>query len=82
VTSTRSPGACVTNAGRRVGTGGSGLLYLNSPAFGSLDTPFPIAWREISITISATLIASLLVTLGPARRAAHIRPAIAVRVAD
>jgi putative ABC transport system permease protein len=58
------------------------LLYLNSPAFGSLDTPFPIAWREISITVGATLFASLLVTFGPARRAAHIRPAIAVRVAD
>jgi len=58
------------------------LLYGNSPTFGSLDAPFPIAWRQIALTVGVTLLASLLATIGPARRAASIRPAIAVRVAD
>lgn len=58
------------------------LLYNNSPAFGSVDGPFPIAWLEIGLTVGVTLIASLAVTAQPGRRAARIRPAIAVRVAD
>jgi hypothetical protein len=45
-------------------------------------TPFPIAWSTIALTVGATLVASLLASVGPARRAAAIRPAIAVRVAD
>jgi putative ABC transport system permease protein len=58
------------------------LLFTNSPAFGGITAPFPIAWTTISLTVGATLVASLLATLGPARRAAAIRPALAVRVAD
>jgi ABC-type antimicrobial peptide transport system permease subunit len=58
------------------------LLYTNSPVFGSLDAPFPIAWRQIGITVGVTLVASLLATIGPARRAAHIKPAVAVRVSE
>jgi putative ABC transport system permease protein len=58
------------------------VLYTNSPAFGTLSVPFPIAWPAIAVTVGATLVASLLVTVAPARRAAHIRPAVAVRVAD
>ena len=58
------------------------LLYQNSPAFASLDNPFPIAWGEISLTVGVTLVASLAATVIPARRAAGIRPAIAVRVAE
>ena len=58
------------------------VLYSNSPAFGSLDAPFPVAWGAIGITVGLTLVASLLATIGPARRAAAIRPAVAVRVAD
>jgi ABC-type antimicrobial peptide transport system permease subunit len=58
------------------------LMYQNSPAFGSLDVPFPITWGQTGLTIAATLAGSLLATIGPARRAAGIRPAIAVRVAD
>ena len=58
------------------------VLYTNSPAFGTLSVPFPIAWLAIAVTVGATLAASLLVTAAPARRAAHIRPAVAVRVAD
>ncbi len=58
------------------------LLYQNSPAFGSTDVPFPIAWEQIGLTVGATLIASLAATVLPARRAAAIKPALAVRVAD
>jgi putative ABC transport system permease protein len=58
------------------------LLYQNSAAFGSIHVPFPIAWAQIWLTVGATLVASLLATIGPARRAARIQPAIAVRVAD
>jgi putative ABC transport system permease protein len=58
------------------------LLFTNSPAFGGLQAPFPIAWSTIALTVGATLVASLLATVGPARRAAAIRPAVAVRVAD
>ena len=58
------------------------LLYQNSPAFGSIDVSFPIAWRQISVTVGATMLASLAATVLPARRAAAIRPALAVRVAD
>jgi putative ABC transport system permease protein len=57
------------------------LLYQNSPAFGSLDVAFPIAWTQIAITVGAALAASLLATVGPARRAAGIQPAVALRIA-
>jgi putative ABC transport system permease protein len=58
------------------------LLYQNSPAFGNLSAAFPIAWGQIALTVGATLAASLLATVGPARRAAQIRPAVALRIAD
>ena len=58
------------------------LLYRNSPAFGSVDSGFPIAWPEIALTVGTALVASLAATVVPARRAAAIRPAVAVRVAD
>jgi len=58
------------------------VLYANSPVFGNLSAPFPIAWATIGLTVGATLLASLLVTAAPAARAARIRPAVAVRVAD
>ncbi|OHV32282.1 MULTISPECIES: ABC transporter permease [Pseudofrankia] len=60
----------------------SWLMYTNSPAFGGLDVGFPIDWLTIGPTVGATLVASLLASAGPARRAAAIRPAVAVRVAD
>ena len=56
------------------------LLYRNSSAFSGLEGGFAIDWTTISILVAGTFAASLLVTLAPARRAASIRPAIAVRV--
>ncbi len=58
------------------------LLYRNSPAFGSIDAAFPVAWGQIAITVGVTLVASLGATHVPARRAAGIRPAVAVRAAE
>ncbi|MGH8869058.1 MAG: ABC transporter permease [Actinomycetes bacterium] len=58
------------------------LLYRNSAAFGGIEAGFPVAWGPITLTVGATLVASLLATVAPARRAARIRPAVAVRVAD
>jgi putative ABC transport system permease protein len=58
------------------------LLYQNSPAFGTLTAAFPIAWGPIALTVGATLVASLAATVLPARRAAGVRPALAVRVAE
>jgi putative ABC transport system permease protein len=58
------------------------LLYQNSAAFGGIRSGFVIAWLPITIVVLGTFIASVLATIGPARRAAAIRPALAVRVAD
>ena len=58
------------------------LLYRNSAAFQGLHGPYPIAWRDVTVILGATFGASILATLGPARRASKIRPAVAVRVSD
>ena len=54
----------------------------NSPAFGTLDTSFPVAWLQIGGIVVATFVASMLATLAPANRAAAIRPALALRISD
>ena len=58
------------------------LLYRNSPAFATMDAAFPVAWVEITTTVGMAFVASLLATLVPARRAAAVRPALAVRTAE
>ena len=58
------------------------LMYQRSAAFDGIREGFPIVWGTIAILVTATFVASLLATVGPARRAAGIKPAIAVRVAD
>jgi putative ABC transport system permease protein len=58
------------------------LMYEQSAAFATIRGGFPIAWLPITIVVLGTFVASLLATVGPARRAAAIRPALAVRVAD
>jgi putative ABC transport system permease protein len=58
------------------------LFTQNSAAFGALETGYPIAWLPIGLTVGATLAASLLATVGPARRASQIRPALALRTAE
>jgi putative ABC transport system permease protein len=58
------------------------LLFQNSPAFAGLDASYPVAWAEISVTVGLALVGSFLATAVPARRAAAVRPALAVRVPD
>ena len=58
------------------------LLYRNSPAFAGMDAAFPVAWTEIATTVGMAFVASLLATLVPARRAADVKPALAVRTAE
>ncbi|MEV6616657.1 FtsX-like permease family protein [Streptomyces sp. NPDC051051] len=58
------------------------LMYRNSAAFEGLEGGFPVEWTSIGGLAAATFAASLLATIGPARRAAAIRPALAVRVTE
>ncbi|MFE5543225.1 ABC transporter permease [Streptomyces sp. NPDC056534] len=58
------------------------LMYANSAAFEGLEGGFPVEWTSICVLAAATFAASLLATIGPARRAAAIRPALAVRVTE
>jgi len=58
----------------------SWLLVRNSSAFQGQESGFVIDWPTISLLVASTFAASLLVTAGPARRAARILPALAVRV--
>jgi putative ABC transport system permease protein len=58
------------------------LMYQKSAAFDGIRAGFPIVWTTILLLGGATLLASLVATIGPARRAAKIKPAVAVRVAD
>jgi putative ABC transport system permease protein len=58
------------------------LMYQKSAAFDGVRSGFPIEWLTIATLAVATVAASLLATMAPARRAAQVRPAIAVRVAD
>ncbi|MEU8654391.1 FtsX-like permease family protein [Streptomyces sp. NPDC048737] len=58
------------------------LMYRNSAAFEGLEGGFPVEWTGIGALAAATFAASLLATIGPARRAAAIRPALAVRVTE
>jgi putative ABC transport system permease protein len=58
------------------------LMYQKSAAFDGVRAGFPIVWWSIALLGGATFLASLLATVGPARRAATVKPAIAVRVSD
>jgi putative ABC transport system permease protein len=55
------------------------LLYQHSAMFTSMHTGFPVLWGTIGTLVLATVAGSLFATVGPARRAAGILPAIATR---
>jgi putative ABC transport system permease protein len=57
------------------------LMYLKSATFAGFHGGFPIEWTSIGVLVVASFLASVVATVGPARRAAQIKPAIAVRVA-
>jgi putative ABC transport system permease protein len=58
------------------------LMYQKSAMFEGVRSGFPVAWLTILVLAAVTVVASLLATFLPARRAARIRPALAVRIAD
>jgi putative ABC transport system permease protein len=57
-------------------------LFKNSGMFKTAEGGFSIPWASIAILLVAATAASLLATVWPARAAARIRPAVALRVAD
>ncbi|MBB5916747.1 putative ABC transport system permease protein [Nocardia transvalensis] len=67
--------------GSLLGTATMWMMYANGRALQGFQAGFPIEWLVISVIAGTTLLASLAATVGPARRAAAIQPALAVRVA-
>jgi putative ABC transport system permease protein len=58
------------------------LMYQKSAAFSGIQSGFPVMWGTAATMAIITLAASLVATLAPARRAAHILPALATRSAE
>jgi putative ABC transport system permease protein len=57
-------------------------LLLASDSFGDVPIPFIVPWVGLAIILALPLVASLAVAAWPASRAARIRPAVALRIAD
>jgi putative ABC transport system permease protein len=58
------------------------LLFRNDSDLQATGVPFPIPWMSIGLLVAATAAASLAATIWPAGKAARIRPAVALRIAD
>ena len=58
------------------------LLFRNDDDLQRAGGPFPIPWMNIALLVAATAAASLAATAWPARQAARIDPAVALRIAD
>jgi putative ABC transport system permease protein len=58
------------------------LLFRNDPDLSASGVAFPVPWQSISVLVLATAAASLAATAWPARQAAKIKPAVALRIAD
>jgi len=75
-------------AGHAVAIGiGLGLLtawqvVVNSTAFGDTPASFAVSLPSLAVIAVLPLVATLLATRIPARRAARVRPAVALRVSD
>jgi ABC-type lipoprotein release transport system permease subunit len=54
---------------------------VNSGEFGD-TAEFTVSWRELGILTGSALVASLIATAWPARQAAAIPPAVALRTAE
>jgi putative ABC transport system permease protein len=57
-------------------------LLMASDSFGDVPIPFIVPWVGLAVILALPLVASLAVTAWPATRAARIRPAVALRIAD
>jgi putative ABC transport system permease protein len=58
------------------------LLFRNDDDLQGGGRAFPIPWLSIALLVAATAVASLAATAWPARQAARIEPAVALRIAD
>jgi putative ABC transport system permease protein len=58
------------------------LLFSNDKDLKGAGIGFPIPWANIAVLVLAAAVASVLATAWPARQAAKIRPAVALRIAD
>jgi putative ABC transport system permease protein len=56
------------------------LLFSNYASFKGSGIGFPVPWRAIAVVVVSAALASMAITLWPARRASRIRPAVALRV--
>ncbi len=57
-------------------------VLTRTDTFGQMDLAFTIPWVPVVVIAAVPLLAALATTVAPARRAAAIRPAVALRVAD
>jgi putative ABC transport system permease protein len=57
-------------------------VVVGSESFGGSNLTFTVSWVGIATILVVPLIASLRAAMGPANRAARIRPAEALRMAD
>jgi putative ABC transport system permease protein len=57
-------------------------LLASSDSFGDVAIPFIVPWAGLAVILALPLLASLAVTAWPASRAARIKPAVALRMAD
>ena len=57
-------------------------VITNSDAFGDTQLDFTMPWVGLAIVVLVPLAASLIAAVAPASRAAALRPAVALRVAD
>jgi putative ABC transport system permease protein len=58
------------------------LLFRNDDELQAAGGAFPVPWLAIAVLVVATAAASLAATAWPARKAARIRPAVALRIAE
>ena len=57
-------------------------VVTNAEIFGDADVGFVVPWLAVSAILTVPVAASLVAAVGPARNAARIRPAAALRLAD
>ncbi len=57
-------------------------VLTNTSTFGDMDMAFRIPWVPLFVIVAVPLLAAVAATWQPARRAASIQPAVALRFAD
>jgi putative ABC transport system permease protein len=71
-----------TVIGVALGVVTSYTLLSTSEVLGDADIDFVVPWRALLVVLAAPLLTSLVAAAVPATRAARIRPAAALRIAD